>query len=68
MKKFARDHECNLKNESTPCAQDWTINSTRLNIGSIFNLIAAATPKPPVVNPNQSPGTAPADTKQPSSP
>lgn len=68
MKKFARDHECNLKNESTPCAQDWTINSTRLNIGSIFNLIAAATPKPPVVNPNQSSGTAPADTKQPSSP
>lgn len=48
MKKFAKDHECNLNNDSKTCAQDWTINASRVDIGKIFNLIALLTaPKPP---------------------
>ncbi|MBY0554214.1 hypothetical protein K2P97_06775 [bacterium] len=52
MKKFARDHVCNMDpNPPAPCAQDWTVNSSRVEIGKIFNLIAAFT-KPASVNPN----------------
>lgn len=60
MKKFVKDHECNLNNDSKTCAQDWTINATRIDIGKIFNLIAMLTaPKPPPgpePGPNPSPG------------
>lgn len=48
MKKFAKDHECNMNNDSKTCAQDWTVNASRVDIGKIFNLIAMLTaPKPP---------------------
>ncbi len=48
MKKFAKDHECNLNNDSKTCTQDWTVNASRVDIGKIFNLIALLTaPKPP---------------------
>ena len=48
MKKFAKDHECNLNNDSKTCTQDWTVNASRVDLGKIFNLIALLTaPKPP---------------------
>ncbi len=44
MKKFAKDHVCNLDpNPPAPCANDWTINSSRVELGKIFTLIAAFT-------------------------
>lgn len=56
MKKFVKDHECNLNNDSKTCAQDWTIKATRIDIGKIFNLIAALTaPKPPEPQANSGP-------------
>ena len=68
MKKFVKDHECNLHNDSKTCAQDWTINSTRIDIGKIFNLIAALTapPKPtPVADTVTKPEPAPAEPAKP---
>lgn len=59
MKKFAKDHECNLNNDSKTCAQDWTVNASRVDIGKIFNLIAMLTapkpPPPPDTAPNPNP-------------
>lgn len=50
MKKFARDHVCNMDpNPPAPCAQDWTVNSSRIELGKIFNLIAAFTKPNPVI-------------------
>jgi len=49
MKKFAKDYECNLKEDSKTCTYDWTLSSTRVDIGKIFLLIASlTTPQPPV--------------------
>lgn len=62
MKKFVKDHECNLNQDSKTCAQDWTINASRIDLGKIFNLIALLTaPKPPAPEP----GPAPAPTPDP---
>ncbi len=48
MKKFAKDYECNLKNDSKICAHDWTLSASRINIGKMFMLIVGmAAPKPP---------------------
>ncbi len=58
MKKFAKDHECNLNNDSKTCTQDWTVNASRVDIGKIFNLIAMLTapkPPPPDATPSPSP-------------
>lgn len=60
MKKFAKDHECNLNNDSKTCTQDWTVNASRVDIGKIFNLIAMLTapkpPPPPDAVPSPTPG------------
>ncbi|MEQ1722975.1 MAG: hypothetical protein ABL930_07340, partial [Pseudobdellovibrio sp.] len=48
MKKFAKDHVCNLDPAPpAPCANDWTTNGSRIELGKIFTLIAAFT-KPAV--------------------
>ena len=59
MKKFAKDHECNLNNDSKTCTQDWTINASRIDIGKIFNLIALLTKPPAPTPPPSSPTPAP---------
>lgn len=52
MKKFAKDYECNLNNDSKTCTYDWTIEASRIDIGKIFTLIASMTkPKPPEAPP-----------------
>lgn len=48
MKKFVKDYECNLRNDSKTCAQDWTINSSRVDVGKVLSLIAEVSkPAPP---------------------
>lgn len=66
MKKFVKDHECNLYNDSKTCAQDWTINSSRINIGKVFNLIAILTTAPP--KPDPASPTTPAPAPKPEEP
>lgn len=43
MKKFSKDYECNLKNDSKTCAFDWTLAANRVSIGKIFFLISTIT-------------------------
>ena len=43
---FIKDHKCN--NPDVPCQKGWEIQSSRHNLGKIFNFIAEASkPKPP---------------------
>lgn len=48
---FIKDHVCkDDQGKDQPCMKEWNIQSTRLDLGKIFNFIADATkPKPPAV-------------------
>lgn len=64
MKAFTKDYECNLNNDSKTCAKDWTINTSRIGIGRVFDLIARLTaPKPAPASP-----TTPAPAPKPEEP
>lgn len=59
---FVKDHDCS---DNKPCMKDWDIQSTRFDLGKIFNFIADATKPTPTPSPTPAPTPAPNPEPQP---
>lgn len=64
---FVKDHDCS---DGKECQKDWNIQSTRFDLGKIFNFIAEATKPVPTGSPEApvTPAPTPPETPEPPAP